>query len=81
MTHNAKYKIVRFKGMKDSETKETTGGYLFVQFLKDTHVKRKNSIDAGNGSKYNNGTVIGFNVNGSNRKEAVSFFNENFIIL
>lgn len=72
------YKIIKFRGIKNDETKKTTGGHLFIEFLKDVQTKRKTSI--GKPTQRLKGEVIGFSVNGSNRKEATEFFTDNFII-
>jgi len=72
------YKIVKFRGIKNDETKKTSGGYLFVEFLKDLKTKRKTGV--GNATQRLKGEIVGFSVNGANRKEATEFFSANYII-
>lgn len=72
------YKIKRFRGIKNDETKKTTGGYLFIEFLKDVTTKRAGSI--GIPTQRNAGEIVGFSVSGTTRKEAIDYFKSNFII-
>ncbi len=70
-----KYRVIRFQGSKNDETKKVTGGYLFIEFVENATIKRKNTE---NSLKMKKGERIGKAVNGSNRKEAIDFFEKTF---
>lgn len=76
------YSIIKFEGIKNCDTKTTTGGYLWVKFLKDTSLKHiaPNVIGA-KPTLYDKDRQYGFPVPSTNRKDAINYFQSNYEIL
>ena len=68
--------IEKWQGIKNTETKQTVQGYLFIRFLSDTAIinTNPNVIDAKE-NQYQAGKCIGFPIqNVSNKREAILKF-------
>jgi hypothetical protein len=59
------FQILRYQGLRNSETKEVEYGYLYVEFLADTCFKNR---------IFSAGKKVGFQVKAKNRPEAIREF-------
>lgn len=76
-----KYKILKFKGTKNDETKQVCGGWLYLEFLEKCQTIFKMAVNP-KPTERNEGDIIAITVHGSkNRTEAIDFFERNYTIL
>ena len=79
---NSVFDIIKWHGIKNDETKEVTGGYLYLKFKEEVSLLNidQNTVGA-TPCPYKIGQIIGFSLKAKNRKEAINNWNKTYQII
>jgi hypothetical protein len=80
-TPPAKYEIMQWQGVKNSDTKQTTQGWLWIKFLQDTvMINTAPNVVGAKEEEYKAGRMVGFSLQASNRAQGIKKFKEQYKI-